>query len=63
MAQWLALTWRLSLSDSTTHVDSGSIENEFYRATFDLWTGAMTGLDLKSASGAWQVLGIDQETS
>ena len=48
---------RLSLSDSTTHVDSGSIENEFYRATFNLWTGAMTSLDLKSASGAWQVLG------
>jgi alpha-mannosidase len=43
---------------ATTHyVDSGSIENEFYRATFDLWTGAMTGLDLKSASGAWHVLG------
>jgi alpha-mannosidase len=47
----------MALSDSTTHVDSGSIENEFYRATFDLWTGAMTGLELKSASGAWQVLG------
>jgi alpha-mannosidase len=46
-----------ALSDSTTHVDSGFIENEFYRATFNLWTGAMTGLDLKSASGAWQVLG------
>ena len=42
---------------STTHVDSGSIENQFYRATFDLWTGAMTGLELKSASGNWQVLG------
>jgi alpha-mannosidase len=44
-------------SGSTTHVDSGSIENQFYRATFDLWTGAMTGLELKSPSGAWQVLG------
>jgi alpha-mannosidase len=47
----------MALSDSTTHVDSGSIENEFYRATFDLWTGAMTSLELNSASGAWQVLG------
>ncbi len=45
-----------ALSDSTDHVDSGSIENEFYRATFDLWTGAMTGLELKSKLGAWQVL-------
>ena len=44
-------------SASTRHVDSGSIENEFYRATFDMWTGAMTGLELKSDSGAWQVLG------
>ncbi|MEO6966472.1 MAG: glycoside hydrolase family 38 C-terminal domain-containing protein [Acidobacteriaceae bacterium] len=44
-------------SASTKHIDSGSIENEFYRATFDLWTGAMTSLDLKSGSGAWQVLG------
>ena len=44
-------------AESTMQVDSGSIENEFYRATFDLWTGAMTGLEVKSASGAWQVLG------
>jgi alpha-mannosidase len=44
-------------SGSTEYVDSGSIENQFYRATFDFWTGAMTGLELKSASGAWQVLG------
>lgn len=42
---------------STMHVDSSSIENQFYRATFDLWTGAMTGLELKSSEGAWQVLG------
>jgi alpha-mannosidase len=45
-----------ALSDSSMHVDSSSIENEFYRVTFDLWTGAMTGLELKSPSGAWQVL-------
>jgi alpha-mannosidase len=42
---------------TTMHVDSSSIENQFYRATFDLWTGAMTGLELKSSEGAWQVLG------
>ena len=43
------------LSESTMHVDSSSIENEFYRASFDLWTGAMTGLQLKSAEGNWEV--------
>jgi alpha-mannosidase len=42
---------------STMHEDSGSIENQFYRATFDLWTGAMTGLVLKASEGDWQVLG------
>ena len=42
-------------ADSTEHVDVGSIENEFYRATFDLWSGAMTGLELKSAAGNWDV--------
>jgi alpha-mannosidase len=44
-------------SITTELVDSGSIENEFYRATFDLWTGAMTGLDMKSGSGTWHVSG------
>ncbi len=44
-------------SGTTAYVDSGSIENEFYRATFDLWTGAMTGLDMKSESGTWHVSG------
>jgi alpha-mannosidase len=42
---------------STMHEDSGSIENQFYRVTFDLWTGAMTGLVLKASEGDWQVLG------
>jgi alpha-mannosidase len=46
---------RLS-SGSTMHVDSSSIENEFYRASFDLWTGAMTSLQLKSADGSWEAL-------
>ncbi len=43
-------------SGSTMHVDTGSIENQFYRATFNLWTGAMTGLEMKSSEGNWQVL-------
>ncbi len=43
-------------SASTMHVDSSSIENQFYRATFNLWTGAMTGLEMKSPDGNWQVL-------
>ncbi len=38
------------------HVDTGTIENQFYRAAFDLWTGAMTSLELKSTSEPWQVL-------
>jgi alpha-mannosidase len=42
---------------STMHEDSGSIENQLYRATFDLWTGAMTGLVLKTSEGDWQALG------
>ncbi len=44
-------------SGTTMHVDSSSIENQFYRATFNLWTGAMTGLEMKSTDGNWQVLG------
>jgi alpha-mannosidase len=45
------------LSGSTMHIDSSSIENEFYRASFDLWTGAMNGLQLKSTDGNWEVSG------
>lgn len=44
-------------SDSTTHVDSGSIENDFFRATFNIWTGAMTRLVVKSGSGDWDAIG------
>jgi alpha-mannosidase len=43
-------------SASTMHVDSSSIENDFYRASFDLWTGAMTSLQLKSPEGNWEAL-------
>ena len=46
-----------AFSGSTELADSGSIENQFYRATFDLWTGAMTGLEMKSGSGMWRVSG------
>jgi alpha-mannosidase len=41
-------------SSTTMHDDVGSIENEYYRATFDLWTGAMTKLVFKP--GNWDVL-------
>ena len=44
----------LAASGGSSRDDTGSIENEFYRATFDLWTGAMTGLTLKPEG--WQVL-------
>jgi alpha-mannosidase len=40
---------------STMHEDFGSIENEYYRATFNLWTGEMTNLQVKS--GDWEALG------
>jgi alpha-mannosidase len=40
---------------STMHEDFGSIENEHYQVTFDLWTGAITGLLLKADN--WQALG------
>lgn len=42
---------------STWHVDVGSIENQYYQATFDLWTGAMTKLMVKSKDGDWNALG------
>jgi alpha-mannosidase len=42
-------------SSSTMHEDVGSVENEYYRASFDLWTGEMTKLQVKS--GDWEALG------
>jgi alpha-mannosidase len=39
---------------SAAQQDQGSIENEFYRATFNLWTGEMTSL-VDKASG-WEAL-------
>jgi alpha-mannosidase len=36
------------------HEDQGEIENEFYRAAFNLWTGEMTSLVLKENN--WEVL-------
>ena len=40
---------------STEHQDAGSIENEYYRMTFDLWTGEMK--ELYDKAGHWDVLG------
>ena len=42
---------------NTEREDTGSIENEYYRASFDLWTGALTSLEVKSSSGNWNALG------
>ena len=42
---------------NTERQDAGSIENEYYRATFDLWTGALTRLDVKTPTGAWNAIG------
>lgn len=42
---------------STEHLDVGSMENEYYRATFNLWTGAMIKLLVKSKTGDWNALG------
>ena len=39
---------------STAQQDSASIENEFYRATFNLWTGEMTSLVDKETN--WEAL-------
>ena len=41
-------------SHNTTRDDNAAIENEFYRATFNLWTGEMTSLVLKE--GNWEAL-------
>ncbi len=40
---------------STWHDDTGTIENEYYRISFDLWTGAIKELYDKAAH--WDVLG------
>ena len=44
----------LSGNSSAAQQDQGSIENEFYRATFNIWTGEMTSL-VDKASG-WEAL-------
>jgi alpha-mannosidase len=41
-------------SANSNRDDEGSLENEFYRATFDLWTGEMKSLILKN--NQWEVL-------
>ncbi len=42
-------------TSSTEHVDEGSIENEYYRLKFDLWTGAMK--QLMDKTSGWEALG------
>jgi alpha-mannosidase len=42
------------MGDSVAQRDVGSIENEFYRATFNMWTGELTSLRDKSAG--WESL-------
>ena len=42
------------MGDSVAQRDTGFIENEFYRATFNLWTGEMTSLYDKSDN--WESL-------
>jgi alpha-mannosidase len=42
-------------SASTMHQDVGTIENEYYRVTFDLWTGEMK--ELYDKADHWDVLG------
>lgn len=44
-------------ASNTRYQDTGSIENEYYRATLDLWTGALTRLEVKSPSGTWDAIG------
>jgi alpha-mannosidase len=44
----------LAAAGGSSRDDTGSIENEFYRATFNLWTGSMTSLTLKQ--DGWEVL-------
>ena len=44
----------LPAGTSTQHFDQGTLENEFYRATFNLWNGDLTHLTLKE--NGWEVL-------
>ena len=46
--------WKRAAAGEVTYDDTGSIENEYYRATFDFWTGEMTSLVVKE--GNWEVL-------
>ena len=45
----------LETSSTSMHQDMASIENEYYRATVNLWTGEIKSLVLKS--NGWEVLG------
>jgi alpha-mannosidase len=41
-------------SHHSSHEDNGAIENQFYRASFNLWTGEMTSLVMKESN--WEAL-------
>ncbi|MFN7992893.1 MAG: glycoside hydrolase family 38 C-terminal domain-containing protein [Bryobacteraceae bacterium] len=43
-----------SSSHGTMHEDKAALENEFYRASFDLWTGALDSLVVKADN--WETL-------
>lgn len=45
---------RLWGTSTTAQEDQGSIENDYYRATFNIWTGEMTSLVEKSSG--WEAL-------
>jgi alpha-mannosidase len=45
---------RPASSHRSMHEDEGTIENQFYRASFDLWTGAMTSLVMTENN--WETL-------
>jgi alpha-mannosidase len=49
-----SLDWFFSSSSNSGSENRGAIENEFYRAAFDLRTGALTSLTLKE--NHWEVL-------
>ena len=44
----------LAASGNSDRDDTGTLENEFYKATFNLWTGEMTSLVLKQ--NGWEAL-------
>jgi hypothetical protein len=46
------------MGDSVAQHDTGSIENEFYKVTFNMWTGEITSLRDKATQ--WESLAARQ---